>query len=47
MHEAVRAAVFLKQVFRSGFKATFKTHIKNVDQGSGQGAKRFESGAYT
>ena len=25
----------------------FRTHIKNVDKGSGQGAARRESGAYT
>jgi hypothetical protein len=24
-----------------------RTHLKNVDQGSGQGANRFKSGAYT
>jgi hypothetical protein len=31
----------------SNYKTTYRTYLKNVDQGSGQGAERLRSGAYT
>jgi hypothetical protein len=31
----------------SNYKTNSKTYLKNVDQGSGQGAERLRSGAYT